>query len=257
MEPKQIDELFAQTLAGGYDDELPWVAVRTLHGMGSHEVLDRAAKWCASDTPLQRARGADILAQLGRTADHPGNTFPEECFSQVLTLLQTEKETLPVLAAVHALGHIGNPLALPLVIKHRSHPHPDVRFAVACTLGNFADDARTVSTLLELMQDADEDVRDWATFGLGVQGNFDSEEIRNALCQRMSDPDKDVREEAMVSLARRKDQRVLPLLLDELNQSEISYRVKEAAEALLGQDESAENWTSEDYSLALKNHFSG
>ena len=51
------------------------------------------------------------------------------------------------------------------------------------------------------------------TFGLGVLGNTDSDEIREALVRRLTDSDEDVREEAMVGLGKRKDQRVLSTLL--------------------------------------------
>jgi HEAT repeat protein len=253
---EQIDEVFAETLTGDYDDESPWDAVRTLHGIGSREVFDRAAGWCSSDDPLKRARGADVLAQLGRTVDHPSNNFPEECFSVVATLAQREKESLPLLSAVHALGHIGNPLAVPLVVEHRLHPSADVRFAIACALGNFANDSRAVDALLALTQDADDDVRNWATFGLGVQGELDSQEIRDALYQRLTDPYRDVREEAMAGLANRKDQRALPALISALSQPEISHCVKEVAESFLGDTEQKTNWSSRDYIAALKTRFS-
>ena len=49
------------------------------------------------------------------------------------------------------------------------------------------------------------DLRDWATFGLGVQGSSDSFAIRDALLERLSDADQDVREEAMVGLGKRKN----------------------------------------------------
>jgi hypothetical protein len=44
MDLQQIDRLFAQTLAGDYDDESPWNAVRALHGIGSRGVFDRAVQ---------------------------------------------------------------------------------------------------------------------------------------------------------------------------------------------------------------------
>jgi HEAT repeat protein len=256
MGPEQMDEIFSQTLTGKYDDESPWEAVRTLHRTGGREVFDRAAEWCRSDDPLKRARGADVIAQLGRTVDHPSNNFPEECFSVVSTLVQREKHPLPLLSAVHALGHIGNPLAVPLLIEHRLHPNADVRFAVACALGNFVDDPRAVDTLLALMEDVDEDVRDWATFGLGVQGDLDSEEIRDALWRRMNDSNRDVREESLVGLGKRKDRRALPALVAELNQSEISDRVLEAAQAFLSETEQAADQSPGDYVAALKKRFS-
>ena len=248
-----IDELFARMLAGNYDDELPWEAVRTLRGIGSRAVFTRAADWCVSDDPLKRARGADVLAQIGRTTDNPSNNFPGESFSIVSTLVQLEKDPLPLGAAVHALGHIGNRLAVPLLVAHHLHPNVDVRFAVACALGNFANDSHAADSLLVLTRDVDEDVRDWATFGLGVLGDLDSEEIRDALCQRMSDPYRDVREESLVGLAKRKDQRALQVLIAELNQPEVSNAVLEAAAEFLGEQQA--DRSSSDYVALLKQRF--
>jgi len=74
------------------------------------------------------------------------------------------------------------------------------------------DDAGSADALLALMQDVDEEVRHWATFGLGVLGDLNSDEIRDALSQRTTDPDSDVREESLVGLAKRKDQRVTQLI---------------------------------------------
>ena len=256
MGPEQLDEIFAQTLNGDCDDESAWEAVRTLRRMGSREVFERAAKWCSSGNPSKRARGADVLAQLGRTVDNSNNNFPEESFSVVSALAPLEKYPWPLSSAIHALGSIGNALAVPPIIEHRLHPDNDVRFAVASALGNFANDPRSVDALLGLMQDIDEDVRDWATFGLGVLGDVDSPEIRDALWQRVSDTSRDVREESLVGLAKRKDQRALPALIDELNQPEISTRVIEAADAFLVDKERAADRSPGEYVVALKKNFS-
>ena len=255
MDTQQMDKLFVQTLTGHYDDESPWEAVRALHQKGDRDVCARAAEWCRSDDPLKRARGADVLAQLGRAADHLHNNFPEESFSVVSSLVQREKDVLPLLSGIHALGHIGNPLAIPLVIAQRCHPCEDVRFAVACTLGSFANDPRTVDTLLALMQDADEDVRDWATFGLGVQSDLDSADIRDGLFHRLTDPDSDVRGESLLGLAKRQDQRALPALIAELNQSEIHDRAFEAAETFLGDSLEGLDRNPTDYVAAIKQRF--
>ena len=66
--------------------------------------------------------------------------------------------------------------------------------------------------MLKLTADTDEDVRDWAAFGIGVLGDIDSPEVRDALAACLQDANEEVREEAMVGLAKRKDQRVLPAL---------------------------------------------
>jgi len=252
----QIDDIFAQSLLGEYDDDAPWEAVRTLHGIGSREVFEHAAEWCKSPNPLKRARGADVLAQLGKTADHPNNNFPDGSFSVVSALVRGEKDPLPLDSAIHALGHIGNPLAVPLVIAHQLHPKAEVRFAVAFALGKFADVPLAIEALLALTQDADEDVRDWATFGVGVLGNCDSPEIRDALVNRLRDSDEDVREEAMVGLGKRKDQRVLSALLSVLEQPTTADRAVEAASEMLDMQNDGEGWKGGDYAAALRKRFS-
>jgi HEAT repeat protein len=104
------------------------------------------------------------------------------------------------------------------------------------------------------MEDTDEDIRDWATFGLGSQGNADSQEIRDAFIERLGDPFEDVRGEAMASLGKRKDQRVLPALLAALEDP--SHLVIEAATWMLDMNETRLDWTGANYAAALRERFS-
>jgi len=256
MATPEIDALFAQTLSGDYDDEAPWEAVQALRRVGTQEVFEKAAEWCESTSPIIRARGADVLAQLGKTVDHPSNNFPEESYSVITGLLQRETEARPLAAAIAALGHLDNPRAVPLIVNFHSHPSPEVRFDVAFALGCFPNETLSVATLLHLMQDTDEEIRDWATFGLGVLGNNDSPEIRDALVRRISDSDEDVREEAMVGLGKRKDRRVLSVLLAALEQPTVTDRVIEGAYMMLDMQNEREGWKGADYAAALRERFS-
>src|SRR5579863_8716875 len=188
----QIEGLFAKTLQGEYDDEEPWHAVHALHHIGSRAVLETASAWCRSDSPLKRARGADVLAQLGRSADHLENKFPEESFSAVAAMAENEKLDQPLSSAIQALGHIGDPRAIPLLVRYSTHPESEIRFAVACASGSFAGEPAIVAVLLELMRDLDDDVRDWATFALGTLSAVDTAEVRDALEKRLNDPSSDV-----------------------------------------------------------------
>jgi HEAT repeat protein len=74
-----------------------------------------------------------------------------------------------------------------------------------------------IQTLICLMEDSDDKVRDWATFGLGTQCVEDSAEIREALRKRLNDTFEDARYEAIWGLARRRDEKALRLLLDHLD----------------------------------------
>jgi HEAT repeat protein len=256
MTSTSIDDLFACTLKGDYDDDAPWQAVHDLRKLGTREVFDIAAAWCKSDNSLMRARGVDVLAQLGKTMDHPVNSFPEDASALISELVQGEKDVRVLNSAITALGHLDNVAAVPVIAVFHRHPNPDVRFAVAFSLGSFPNDDLSVETLLEMMEDSDEDVRDWATFGLGVQGGRDSAAIRDALFRCLSDANEDVREEAMVGLGKRKDERVLSSLLAAIDSVHIKDRVAEAASLMLGIEGDLRELDAEEYRAALKERFS-
>lgn len=261
MASQEIDALFAQTLTGDYDDELPWKAVNALRRIGTREVFDRAAAWCKSENPMERARGVSVLAQLGKTAEHPTNNFPEESYLAVSQMMQTETEIQPLSSAVHALGHLDNPAGIPLICSCQRHPEAEIRFAVACALGSFANDPEAIQALMILTSDGDDDVRDWAVFGLGNLGDADSREIRDALFARLTDKNDKVREEAIVGLAKRKDQRVLPSLMVALSQPEldglgVTMMTLEAANAMLDLEDEPRDWSGADYVAALTKRFS-
>ena len=255
-----LDELFTQTLKGDLDDEAVWEAVSALRRIGTREIFERAAVWCKSLNPMERARGASALAQLGKTAEHQSTVFPEESYAVVTQMLQQETEVQPLSSAIHALGHLNNPAAIPLISSYENHSMAEIRFSVACALGSFANDSEAIQSLMALTNDTDDDVRDWAVFGLGNLGDGDSVEIRDALFSRLSDSNENVREEAIFGLAKRKDQRVIPALIAALSQSALAgpgstMLAIEAAEAMLGMENERRDWTSRDYISALQEQF--
>lgn len=262
MNPSEIEALFAQTLVGSHDDEESWQAVNKLRSSGSREVFDRAAAWCSSDDPRKRARAADVLCQLHRPrppkspVEQTEWMFREESYSLVTKMLENEREPLVLTCAIFALGHLHKDEAVPLIVRYDDHSDEDVRFAVACALGSFPDDPRSVAGLLKLSRDPDDDVRDWAVFGLGVLGETDSSEIREALLRCLDDPNEDVREEAAVGLGKRQDQRVIPMLETVLDELQLRPRVVETVARLLGIEERELcGWTPEDCRSALAKKF--
>jgi HEAT repeat protein len=156
--------------------------------------------------------GTAILGQLGI----PKRVFSEESLAFLLPLLRAETDTDVLRDVCVALGHIHNRKAIGPVARLRKHPHEDVRYGVVHGLLRYKD-KRAISALIELSRDTDEDVRDWATFGLGSMIDTDTEEIREALSNRLADEDSDTRHEAIVGLARRQDERALGPVISELS----------------------------------------
>jgi HEAT repeat protein len=246
MDSEKIEKLFAQTLVGDYESEEAWAAVGALRTDGSREIFEYAANWCHADEALKRARAADILCQLQRPRvpdlpDNPERIFRDESFEIVTRMLENEGNPMVLDSAISALGHLAKPKALPSILRYQNHPDQNVRFAVAFALGCFPNEPPSIAGLLKLTTDSSSDVRDWAVFGLGVQGDADSPEIRESLFRCLNDPDEDVREEAAIGLGKRHDQRLLPRLRAMLDEPGLKVRVADAATALLELDEVPQN----------------
>ncbi len=249
---QEIDDLFDRTLAGAYEDDAAWDAVKALQKVGTREVFEKARMWCLSNDPAKRARGADIIGQIRSAPAQKANAFPDEAYEALTELVRRETDPRPLSSAIAALGHLDNPAAVPLIAQFHRHQDSDVRFNLAFALGCYPNDSSSVETLLQLMQDEDESVRDWATFGLGVLGNRDTTEIREVLLVALADANEDVSEEALVGLAKRKDRRVITKLLEKLEGQSPTVRVFEAAGEMLGMQNQTEGWTAADYVAALR-----
>jgi HEAT repeat protein len=112
-----------------------------------------------------------------------------------------------------------------------------------------------VGVLQELMEDTDQDVRDWAIFGLGVLGNTDSEEIRAAFLRHLDDPSLDARIEAAAALGKRRDARLAEPLIRMLKKDGALNGLVEAAKELLELNEDLPNWFETEYIAAIESRF--
>lgn len=257
--PSDIEALFTQTLLGDCDDDAPWEAVIKLHMIGTQEVFDRAANWLLSVDWNKRMRGADILSQLGsgKNSEH----FSELSYPLIEKLQKAEQELHVAASSVRALGWFHNHDAIDSITKFSNSENASVRSAIAFALGSFADDPRSISVLIELMRDQDEYVREYAAFSLGIHGSSDSEPIRAAFVERLIDSYEYVRLDAIASLAKRKDQRVLEALLKELdisskNKSQPPSDLIEAAYRMLDLESEQEGWDESKYASALRERYS-
>lgn len=256
-EEEDLSIFFKRTLACDYDDDDAWDAVNVLRSRGGSDVFGKAAQWLKSTHPLERARAADILGQIGVGPGLPHEN-PSEACDLLIALLLHEQHPRAAASALVALGHIQIRRALPIIYKFVGHGDAVLRHAAAFALGCFAEDPASHPGLMLLMMDDDQDVRDWATFGLGVLGDLDSARVRDALARRLDDAFENVRLEAIAGLAKRRDTRVLPALIEALESEEDPEpKLLDAASDLLAFSEEAPGWTAKDYARALREEFFG
>lgn len=226
---RSIIELFSAAtdwrLGRGEGD---WTAVADLHEIGSREVLDRALALTTAADARARARGADILGQLGI----PKRTYPEECVAAAVHLATHDTDPGVLRAAAIALGHLADPKGITALARMADNEEPEVRWAVAFALGGRSDPA-AVAALIRLADDPVAHVRERATFGLGELATLDSPEVRAALHQRLDDANEEIRYEAIRGLARCGDIRAVESLVDALVEQPDNFSLFPAAQALL------------------------
>jgi HEAT repeat protein len=228
-----VDELFALARAAE-DEDAYWEAVSELHGRAEDRTFKLASVLCDSFAGGERCLGADVLAQLGA---EPGASPAESPFASaagdvLMRLLQEDDEPAVLSSAAVGLGHLHDDRAIEPLVGLASNPDPVVRRAVVHGLMGHDDD-RAVAALIDLSADEDGDVRDWATFSLGVQIERDTEDVREALAARLGDPYGDTRAEAVRGLARRRDERALEAVLSADGNGDGSATLDEAV-VLLG-----------------------
>jgi len=208
----------------GEDDHDASLAL--VHYRGGSEEYQIGLEYCKSSDPLDRATGADVLAQLG-WQDH---TFLDETVDVLIPMLKDSNDLVANFAAV-ALGHRDHPKAIPHLVEISEHNNPVVREGVVFGLLGH-EDPQAVCTLIRLSRDSSEDARNWALFGLGSQIETDTPEIRDALFDGLNDPYDEARGEALLGLALRGDARVVDAILQEWEGETISFLSVEAAQEI-------------------------
>ncbi len=216
------------------DDDVRSEMVFELQRRGSADICERAIQLAASIEPADRELAAEVLGDLGVLEDHPhaDRSLP------TLIDLAGDSDISVTIAAIHGLRPQHDPRARVVVVGHAGHTDPEVRLAVAQALPSLLGDGRVdpaspvVRTLMALMTDAEDGVRDWATFGLGQLVAVDGDEVRRALVDRLDDVDADTRREALIGLARRRDPRAVDLTLAAFERDDDQEVAVRAAELL-------------------------
>jgi hypothetical protein len=212
---------------------------------GGQPVIPRVIELAEDARPRMREMACYILGQVGSLdPESPGSLihYPDG-IPTLVRLLESDPDPEVRAAAAYALGFQREPSTAPALCRAANEPSPEVRLGVAHALRSFwvADwedekgrglRSEVTAALLRLMDDEDDDVRDWATFGLSQEGH-DTPQVRARLWQALDDPYADVRGEAATGLAIFGDRSLIPRLDQLLREDEaLSPCFFEAAEEL-------------------------
>lgn len=178
----------------------------------SPAAIHAATKLCASDNSDERIVGAHILRQ-GMVQDN--KIMPDECFNTLFAMLTNEENAEVIGEISFALETYDDPRIAESLARFKSHPNAELRLSITHGL-NWRKEEPALMALLELMGDSDDEVRNWATFHVGQTQDADSDQVRDALIQRLNDSYDAVRGEALKGLAERQDERAIEPLIREL-----------------------------------------
>ncbi|MEV7006300.1 ankyrin repeat domain-containing protein [Streptosporangium sp. NPDC051022] len=208
-ERPSFDELVERALPyRDVDEEAEtwWTVASSLSRRGDEETFEAAARLCVSEDPRKREFAVDVLAEFGFTEDD--KPFLERTLPLLRRMAATEGDERVLRSVLGALGHHGDPRALPEVLEivtaggwTRTQADP-AALAAVLPPGH----AEGLALLISMTEDPDEEVRDWATMGLAGLTE-DTEQIRDALAGRLDDDDLNTVAEATRGLATRGDAR--------------------------------------------------
>jgi len=175
-----------QAALAAVGEECRWELIDGIVGECPDDVLAAGLRLLRDERRGLRTLGADILGRL--VVVDPG--AEPAVVAALLDCLAGEAEPRVVASAVAALGRAANPRHCPRWRPGgpwRPGRPARVAFAVATIAPvPLPEDARRA--LIRLSGDAESEVRDWATFGLGTLSGDDGPDVRAALLARAHDP---------------------------------------------------------------------
>ncbi|WP_375760589.1 HEAT repeat domain-containing protein [Corallococcus exercitus] len=224
---RTVEALVATALRGVPESSEAWEAIYALRRRDGEEVLTAGSVLLRSAHPRERARGADILAQL----EQPSGVRSRAA-DRMLPLLLEEQDAQVLHALILGLGHLGDSRVPRAIEPLRDHSSARVRGAVLLSLLKSPGE-EPLPALLGFLDDPDEGVRGLALAHLRtLPPEVDTPGLRDLLVRRMDDVSPALRAEAVLLLALRRDSRTLEPLRKVLRRSRVRLEFVEAAGAL-------------------------
>ncbi|SHK95522.1 hypothetical protein [Hymenobacter psychrotolerans] len=220
------DDKLISRLINNKTDKSRWDNIYVLRKRPSEELFARCVDLIKSNYPKNRKIGIDILAQLGVSS----RPFLKETLDVYFDLLDVETDPDVLMSLLYSIGKNNDELGKEQIHKLCSFIHNDNALVkeglVSALLG--INNLTAIATLIKLSSFKSSHVRNWATFGLGTMIETDNKAIREALWKRVNDKHQETRLEAIVGLAKRKDERVNDIITCEINNGEYGILLFEA-----------------------------
>jgi len=227
---KWTDEKLFFRLINNKSDKTYWDNIRELRSRANENIFKSCIKLTKSSNPKERIIAIDILAQLGLTP----RPFYKETKKVFFAFLKKENNLKVLFSTLYAIGHNNDKLTpqdVTLICSFQKNKDDGIRESLVSALLS-VDNKIAIETLINLTNDKVSHIRDWATFGIGTQIARDNKVIREALWQRVNDKNQETKLEAIVGLAKRKDNRVKEIIERELMNGEYGTLLFEAIEDL-------------------------
>ncbi|MBL8236713.1 MAG: HEAT repeat domain-containing protein [Bryobacterales bacterium] len=208
-------------------------AVAELQADGRDEVFRKAMALTVSRVTAERVAGLAVLAEW---------QLAPECRVWERVLLGKRAVEDPEAAVVRAGARVLGQMSLfsdeaqAALRDLAGHADAAVRLEAAEGLAARMGEGE-LEVMLELMEDEDARVRNWATFGVGSDAVLDSPAVRAGLRARLEDSQEETRLEAIWGLALRRDGEGLALLAARFEGERWVSGDEEAAEEVLEADE--------------------
>jgi len=220
------DDKLLDRLLKNKSNKTRWDNISILRNRPTKVLFQNCVVLSKSTDPRARCIGIDILAQMGL----PPRPFLKQTIKLFFGLLKSENDPEVLMSLLYAIGHNNEDFSANQIEKLCSLSSTTnnwikegLVFALIGINNEYA-----IETLIKLSDDKSSHIRNWATFGIGSQIETNNQDITTALWKRVNDKHNETRHEAIVGLARRKDNLINAIILEELKKGEYGTLLLEA-----------------------------
>jgi len=192
------------------DDDIYMDYIHELRIRGNREIFNLAKDLVYSRDSVYRDIAGSILSQIA----YKTKSFRGESVHLLGKLLYDKNEDV-ICSAIYGFGHRKATRYADKLASFATSTYLDIRQALAFTLGGY-ENKKAIEALILLMSDEDYYTRNWSTFSLAQISISNTPIIRNALYKNLNDIESEVRGEALLGLASRKDERVKEAIIEDL-----------------------------------------